>query len=504
MSLSTTATSETLIVTKLGPVHTKMLSISASSVNLNSYPPDSSKSTASLNGLHKETIDSLQKQIDFHVGETNRLRYALNLYVPSVSRLLTELLSEVFLHVVQSSLQGGDTYFARGTFDFRLVSKRWNEVAVGYPRLWSLWVAGAVKAWPLFNSRSKDGPLTLTWRPHLPASTRDILMGPAIPRRTRGLDFSGTVDQLTHFLGVFDSNPPLNVSFIRLQVKPYDEREPQGRFAHLLSLPLPKLSTLNIGNFLPNPSSPIFTTSKLTSLKLFLPYEKKGRYTLVEFSNILQQHPTLEVLDLNHGAIPLPGAPGISTSVVLPRLVVLRLHGTNGSILGLLDLIDVSSPLHNVVIRFCYAPNFTVPDITRTTEKILVAYYNCQGLDHPREVHTLAISFQPNRSLLTYNARSLSTHTSNLELQFKLASGLVLGNVAEETFTFFPPGDIRELTIGGLVLTRKMLLKMGNLAHLRLSHQRAHLLWTAFGALSLRDQGVSAEPTRRIRLLTHA
>ena len=480
---------------QLGSTHTGSLSTPASSVNLNLNSPHSPKSTASLNGLHKETIDSLEKQIDFHVGETNRLRYALNLHVPSVSRLLTELLSQVFLHVVRSSLQGGDTYFARGTFDFRLVSKRWNEVAVGFPRLWSLWVAGAIKAWPLFNSRSKDGPLTLTWRPHLSASARDIMMAPAIPRRTYGLDFSGTGDQLSYFLGVFDSNPPSNLSSIRLQVNPYDGREPQGCLARLLSLPLPKLSTLNIGNFLPNPSSPIFTTSKLISLKLFLPYQKEGRYTLAQFSEILQQHPTLQELDLNHGAIPLPGVPGTSAPVVLPRLAILRLHGTSGPILGLMDLIGTSSPLHNIVIHFCHATNSTVADITKTMETILVPYYNRQDLDHPREVRSLAISMRG--SLLTYDARSHSTPTSNLELQFRLSGGLVLHNLAEETFAFFPSGNIREFSIRELTLTREMVWKMGDLLHLRLYHQHGHVLLLALDALSLGDQGVSAESTEK-------
>jgi len=137
----------------------------------------------------------------------------------------------MFLHVVQSGLQGGDTYFAHRTFNFRLVAKRWNEVVISFPCLWSLWVAGAVKAWPLFNSHSKGGPLTSTWRPHLPASTQDILMDPAIPERTHELDFSGTSDHLVHFLGVFDSNPPSNISSIRLQIDPYNEREPQEHLA---------------------------------------------------------------------------------------------------------------------------------------------------------------------------------------------------------------------------------------------------------------------------------
>jgi hypothetical protein len=229
----------------------------------------------SPDGLHKDAIDSIQKRIDFHLGEANRLRYARNSHV-AVSRLLSELLSEVFLHLVESGLQGGDTYFSPGTFNFLRVCKRWNEVAVGFPRLWSLWVAGAAKAWPLFKSRSKDNPLSLTWRPQLPDSARDIFTDPAIPRRARRLDFSGYNEELVDILSAFDLSRPSKVSSIRLQIQLSDRwnyREPvREEFAHLLSLPFPKLTKLNIGNFLPKSSSPIFTTSNLTSLKLFLAY----------------------------------------------------------------------------------------------------------------------------------------------------------------------------------------------------------------------------------------
>ena len=417
----------------------------------------------SPDGPHKHTIDSFQDRIDYHVREANRLRYARNSHV-AVSRLLTELLSEVFFLVVRSGLQGGDTYFAPGTFDFRHVCKRWNEVAVGSPRLWNLWVVGAVQAWPLFNSRLKSGPLSLTWRPQLPASARDILMDPTIPRRLRQLDFSGTSDQLAHLLGVFDSGPPSNVSSIRLHINPYNDREPQQRLARLVSSPLPNLSRLNIENFLPTPSSPIFTTSKLISLRLFLPYEtyeRKGRYTLGQLSKILRQHPTLEELDLNHAAVPLPSASGTCVPFVLPRLVDLRLHGTSESILGLIDLIGMSSPLHNVVIRFAYDPNFNTPHLIGIMEKILVAYYDRQGPDCPRKHDTLAISFQSNSSTLTFDAGSRSTSTANLELQFKLTDEILLegDKMIEKALALFTSSDIQVLDVEGFSLTFEMIQK---------------------------------------------
>ena len=70
-----------------------------------------------------------------------------------------------------------------------------------------------------------------------------------------------------------------------------------------------------------------------------------------------------------------PGCQGPG-SLRPPQLDAVRLHGTNSSILGLIDLIGMSSPLHNVVIRFTCAPNFTVPDLSSTMERILVVYYD--------------------------------------------------------------------------------------------------------------------------------
>lgn len=162
----------------------------------------------------------------------------------------------MFLQLVESGLRGGNTRFAPRTFSFLQVCRRWNEVAVGFPQLWSMWVAGAVKPWPMFKSRSGETPLTLTWRPQLPDSARDALMDPTVPRRARRLDFGGNRDQLTKFLGVFDSSPPLNISSIQLQIAKYDLRKPPGNFARLLSSSLPNLSNSTSGTFCLAPRPP--------------------------------------------------------------------------------------------------------------------------------------------------------------------------------------------------------------------------------------------------------
>lgn len=152
------------------------------------------------------------------------------------------------------------------------------------------------------------------------------------------------------FFGAFNLSPSSGVSSIRLKVPSYDEREPKEDFARFLSPSFPNLSQLHSENFLHISSSPIFTTSGLTSLKLSLPHMGKKPFTLSRFLQILQQHPNLQELDLEN-AIPLPGpSEAPSVPLVLPRSVILRSEGKSAAVLGFISLIDISSPLHNVTI----------------------------------------------------------------------------------------------------------------------------------------------------------
>ena len=301
-------------------------------------------------------------------------------------------------------------------------------------------------------------------------------MDPAIPKRIRQLDLTGTSDQLVHFFGVLSSSPPSNASSIRLHVFPYDSHEPRGHFAQFLSSSFPKLSQLDLGNFLPNSSSPIFTTSSLTSLKLSLPARKKISYTLSQFAQIIKQHPNLRELNLSRGGIPLPGPSSPSIPIVLPRLANLRLYGMDAAILGLIDLIGMSSPLHDVVIRFGHNPDLTVPALTGTMMKILVAYYDSQGLDRPRRINRLTTSYNSEKDYLVFDARSHPAPTSNLKsnlrLQFDGAGALSGDEIVEETFPLFPLEDVREFSAEGLAICQVgyhgIFQRMRDLSHLRL------------------------------------
>ena len=398
----------------------------------------------------------------------------------------------MFLQLVESGLRGGNSRFGRRTFSFLQVCRHWNEVAISSPQLWGFWVACAYNAWPLFNSRSKGGPIHLTWRDELPETALDVLRDPKMPSRIRHLDFSGGDDELEGFLTIFDSNSPSNASSVRLQVAPCNDCRPGERFARLLSSPFPKLSKLNIGGLLPGPSSSVFTTSKLTSLKLFLRKEKKGSYTLAQFSQILQQQPNLRELDLNDGAIP---STGVTKAPLLPHLVDLRLHGMDVAILGFIDFIQMSSPLHNVIIHFDYVTHSTIPALAGAVKKVLAAYYDCRGLDHPRKIDSLAISLLPSESHLAFQARSRSPPISNLELQFGSIVKLGYKQVLEKTFDLFPSSDVQELTVDMLPLTRKMLEKLKELSHLRVSNLASDDIQQTLGALS---PGASPEGTTRV------
>ena len=435
-------------------------------------------------------IDSIQKQIDFYVRETIRLRCTQNSHL-AISLLPAELLSDVFLYLVEDGLESGGAHFATGTFSFLQVCRHWNEVAVGSPQLWALWVTGASKAWPLFKSRSKDVPVSLTWRPQHNNLSPDALKDAGTPKRIRQLDFNGTYAQLENLLGPLDSTSVSVTSSIRLRgISGKKNGEHLTRF---LSLPFPNLSKVDIEDFLPGPSSSIFITSNLTSLKLDVSYNSGRRYTRSQLLQILQQHPNLRELELKDGAIPSTDKSGTPVPVLLPQLVDLRLYGTEAAIAGFIDFVNMSSPLRNVVIGFQYSYSL-LPALTKTIKKVLRAYYECQGLEYPRKANDLTVSSSLLENDLSFDAASPSAPaprpTSNLQLQFV---GMVPA-FAGEIVSLFPLKHVHKFAVVrtdlGTEGYRKILQKMKGLSLLRLD---GVYFGPVFDALTPNDGGVYRE-----------
>ena len=428
----------------------------------------------SLESPRKIAIDAVQNQIDLYFKEINKLRSVQNSHVP-ISGLPAELLSEVFLYIVESSLRDDGLGFAWGAFKFRQVCERWNEVAIEFPKLWVWWMSGASKVWDLFNARSKGAPISLTWRLRCAEAPvyNAIMEDPTIPDRIRTLDFAGTNDQLEDLLSAFSSSRSSNASSIRLHVIQYNGRGPQKHTTAFLSLPFPKLSKLDINNSLPDSSSLIFTTSNLVSLRLGIPYGDKSCYTRSQFSKILQRHPNLQELHLWQGGMPQVEPLEPLIPVVLPRLVDLKLYGTEAVIAGFMDLISTSSPLHNVIIDFGSASTTAAPALADAVRKFLALYYECQGLDYPRMADRLTVSLDSGpRGLLVINTASHSTSashpSSDLELRFGGADKILAGEIC----LLFPLDQVVEFSAIGLHLLRpryrEIYGKMESLLHLRL------------------------------------
>ena len=441
-------------------------------------PTQAHRARYSLEGPPKDAIDSLQKQIDLLVVEASRLRYAQNSHV-AISRLPAELLSDAFLYVIESGLRKNDTCFDTGTFNFLLVCRRWNEVAVAFPRLWVWWVASAGKAWHLFNARSKDAPLFLTWVSRLPDSATDAFLDTKASRRIRRLNFFDSRTQLECLLGALDSTSMSITSSIRVVTDYGNKGEHLTRF---LSLSFPKLSELDIGNFLPDPSSSIFTTSSLTSLEIYLNEDVEHRYTRSQFSQILQQHPNLQKLTLKAGAIPLAGQSGSPVSVILPQLIDLELDGTGTSIAGFMDLVSMS-PLHNVAIHLEHPHTPTVPALSSAVKQILTAYYDCQGLEYPRKADRLTVEL---RYELLISAGSFTTPACNLTLQSWTTTEMFVGTVV----SLFPLESTRVFAAEGVDIAtdywRAILQNMKELSELRLNRLDIR---PVLEALSFDDEG---------------
>jgi hypothetical protein len=305
-------------------------------------------------------------------------------------------------------------------------------------------------------------------------------VGAETPKRIRRLDFDGTRKQLEHILSALDSRSTSATSSIRLQCA---HCEIGGNGEHLIrffSSSFPKLSELDIDTFLPDSTSSILTTSNLTSLKLDSPYNDTRRYTRSQFLQVLQHHPNLKQLDLKAGGLPSVEDSAGLVPVVLPHLIDLKLCSTDEAIEGFVDLVGMSSPLHNVIIDVEHNHASDVRAPANAAKKILTAYYGCEGLKQPCKVTHLTVSssyqFQ-DRLIIRAKTRSTSTFHPiyNLELKFHGMEGAL----AQMIIPLFPSRHIRDYAIERLdIITNDwcvVLRRMDGLLRLRLDsvdHQR--------------------------------
>ena len=349
---------------------------------------------------------------------------------------------------------------------------------------------GTIRAWPLFKTRSKDAPISLWWHPD---SSRHVLGDIIIPGRIRQLYFSGTGEQSDQLFGTIESTLRSNTSSIWVHISPHSEQDTQDHLTRFLSSSFPKLSKLYIGNYQPDLSSPVFTTSNLTSLKLSFPHGTRPRYTLVQFSRILQRYLNLQELNLEDGAMPQVESEEALVPFTLPRLVNLELHGTLGCISGLINLIG-SSPLRSVVLDFCLPHDQNVPALADAVKKIFTAYYECEGQDHLREAYYLTVFSGEDSNSLTLYTKPRFTSQPVLELRVSRANDFM------KLFPLLPLKDTRHFIIEGADLSSNEYYAMFRMLR---GVSRLHVYDLDIGpvleALDPRNRGASKGATKILR-----
>ena len=384
-------------------------------------------------------------------------------------------MSHVFLYVVEAGLRGKDTSFAPTTFTFLRVCRRWNKVAIASPQLWVWWIPGSFKAWHMFNSRSKDAPLFLTWREDL-ESEDTVWMKSETPKRIRQLDLSGTTDQFECILNALDPRSLSTTSSIRLRVLGPKDRE---HLTHFFSFPFPKLSRLDVESSPPDPTSSIFVTSNLTSLKLSIPHNDDRYYTQSQLLQVLQQNRNLRQLEFEAGGLPLAGDSGGLVPVLLPHLVDLKLRGTNEVIDRFVDLVCMSSPLHKISIYFQHDYHHDTEPLVCTMRKLLTAYYGCKELERRSKVsHFVAWS--------TSGAISAGDHLTHPTYSLELAFQGDKDELFQKVIPLFPLDHVYDCTASGLDFAtdawRGILLRTESLLHLRLGDMEPESVLNALGS----------------------
>ena len=152
----------------------------------------------------------------------------------------------------------------------------------------------------------------------------------------------------------------------------------------------------------------------------------------------------------------------------------------------------MSSPLYNVVLHFHRPHDPNAPTILNAVKEILAVYYECEGLDYPCKVNSLAISSRPQGyyNSLSFIVRSpsapVSTPQSNLKLKFKGKNELF------KLFSLLPLDGVQDFTAKELELSSggyyRLFRRMKNLPRLQLV---ALDIGPALEAMRSRNQGVS-------------
>jgi len=122
--------------------------------------------------INLDPIRALEKQIQDHESDPIQLKRARNSPLNISTHLPPEILGNIFLLNV---IPDGDfSGLIKGSYNFLLVCRRWYEVALCTPKLWSSW-GNTIRDWSQRYARCRSAPLDLVLSGYSDHSLDDAL-----------------------------------------------------------------------------------------------------------------------------------------------------------------------------------------------------------------------------------------------------------------------------------------------------------------------------------------
>ena len=273
--------------------------------------------------------------------------------------LAPEILGYIFWWGVVSGV-GPSGRIARNTYNFLFVCRYWFNVAISNPSLWAFW-GTSLRECVAFRRYSGAVPLYLNL---IDTSTNQdikeasgVLQDLTVQRRIRHLRIHTPPKTLMNILS-FMSTP--QQSSIRSQIRSliltvegpwtaeHSEEVPDiTNFLNTHSLP--ELQSLRLRGCNLRWKCLIFQTSKLTHLSIHA-YEKSRKPTVLQLADMFARNGALEEINLSLevASVLEDNLPESSTSIFLPRLRRLVVHGNAAGYAQLLNLLTFSNELKHV------------------------------------------------------------------------------------------------------------------------------------------------------------
>jgi len=337
-----------------------------------------------------------------------------NLLASPLLRLPTELVLEVFAHVIELYDNGynfDDDYrrpHDRTLFVLTAICHQLREVGITSPRLWSSVDFTTIPIAELFLERCNYDPhifLIKESGPRQPRAAHDPRRGAVwekLEGRTfnnlRSLVFEGTEREFAlRVISLLQRAPNAsNLDFTNISFRPSLE------LPQLISDPIPNLSTLRLHNFLINWASPLLRNLTRLTLGSERPRIPPERVSIEMFLTALANCPNLEILNLTHTRPEPFDSHQTKCDVVvqLRRLRELSLKFYDPSTVGCI-LLHIRYPESTKLA--VYVPVGVHTDLSETISQVLPDR-NVQAIQHFRQSTALTVYLDNHPHFFTDNA----------------------------------------------------------------------------------------------------